>query len=1563
MKPLLIFICALALPAVLHAQAVNKTWAGGAGNWSASNWSPGGTVPAAIDSAFITNASSQVTLDVTTTVHGLTINGSNSLLGVAGGASPQAITINGLFDLSLGTHTIGSGSAMTIHANGGWSFRNANGRGLDGVTLNLAAGQTAIHQDAVGGITSAVQNGTTINNAGTYEARSNGGFQNVAGASTFNNSGTFTRNVSTTGEWFTSMAFNNTGTVNVNTGTLRLFNGGTSSGLFNVSSGALLHFGNGATTTFTTAASFTGAGNVRFELFGSASVRQYDITGGTTVNTGTITFDNSTGGIDDIGAVNVTGGTANFNGLTSPTGFSISGGEANFTNPVALPAGATLSGGKVTISATKSFTIPGSVTWNGANLAGGGTFNFNGPVTMATGSPRLEGSVLNIAAGRTATNSNGGSGFIQTSNGAMINNAGLWDHTGNTGFFHAAGAMGAFNNTGTFTKRTNAGGVNTGILFNNSGTVNVQNASLNLNGGGTQSGAFNVSSASTLTLAGAQVFTGNPGFSGLGTVSFGPTAPLAVTDYSMGGTTVTSSTITFNNGAGNIGAVTVTGSAIANFNGTASPTAFSINGGTANFANHATIPNTGSASFSGGTVNIPAAKVFSTGGAVTWTGGTLGGGGTFVFNAGGTTSSGVPKLFGSVLNLPAGQTYVDSYNAGGGSVELRSGAVINNAGTWEYLGDRTIYNGLAPMSSFNNTGTFTKRNNTGSTVRLQIPFNNSGTVNASAGTLEFNGQLFTQSVGSLVLNGGSVKTLLPLAITGGSLTGGGNVLGGVTVTGGTVKPRGTLAIQDTDGGITKGDLTMSAASTLDVELGGTTAGTQHDSVTEAGNVAFARNGTLALRFKNGFQYSIAQANNFTLLTSNANTTGQFSNVSAGRITTADFKGTFAINAAGTTSVVLSDFQGYPDIDVEQPLATNLNDGESTVDYGVRTIGTPGVVKTFTVKNTGAADLTGLGISIDGDHAAEFAVTAAVPGAPSATVLPAGTMEFIITFTPTGSGLRTAVLHIASNDPNEAQFDIALTGTGNFAPVLNLPLADVEVEPTDIDGAIVNFTVTATDFEDDPDPTAIASPASGSQFPLGDSTVIVTATDSRGVTTTGTFIVRVLGGDPSATTIAPNAITINSATLRATVNPNHFATSVQFVMDGQPRNPPVNVPAGSSPVTVTFPVSGLEPGSAHTANVQAINATGQFIDGGTVNFTTLGGPPAVTTTTPTMITPTKARLTATVNPNDLPTTVSFYIGQQLLGTVNVPAGSSPQTVTFDYQQLIPGQAVTFNTIAINQLAQTGVSGDDLTFNLLPSNTTFGYANNFLWAANAGWVNTKPATSYGFRTGDTVCSGFLWGANIGWIHAGTGEPSNGIRYTNIGSDYGVNVMPDGTLRGYAWGQNIGWVNFESTGAPAVDLTTGQLTGYAWGQNIGWINLSTGTTTQLAILDTDNDGISDAWENDQANGNLATLGNPDDADGDGTSDLDEFAADTDPLDPDEQLRILTFERGAPFTNLVFTSRTTRVYQVSTSTTMTGDSWVDVGIGNITGQPVSTPASFPSSANPARFYRVETRRPLAGP
>jgi hypothetical protein len=114
----------------------------------------------------------------------------------------------------------------------------------------------------------------------------------------------------------------------------------------------------------------------------------------------------------------------------------------------------------------------------------------------------------------------------------------------------------------------------------------------------------------------------------------------------------------------------------------------------------------------------------------------------------------------------------------------------------------------------------------------------------------------------------------------------------------------------------------------------------------------------------------------------------------------------------------------PEIVVEQPLGANIADGGSK-DFGSVAVGTSTSL-TFTIKNIGTADLTGLGITIDGADSAMFSVTAN----PTAPVNgPSGSTTFTVQFAPGSPGLKTAALHIANNDSDENPFDITITGTG------------------------------------------------------------------------------------------------------------------------------------------------------------------------------------------------------------------------------------------------------------------------------------------------------------------------------------------------------------------------------------------------------------------------------------------------------------------------------------------------------------------------------------------------------
>jgi hypothetical protein len=109
------------------------------------------------------------------------------------------------------------------------------------------------------------------------------------------------------------------------------------------------------------------------------------------------------------------------------------------------------------------------------------------------------------------------------------------------------------------------------------------------------------------------------------------------------------------------------------------------------------------------------------------------------------------------------------------------------------------------------------------------------------------------------------------------------------------------------------------------------------------------------------------------------------------------------------------------IALEQPLNVHLANGDTRV-FGAP-LGTNASL-TFTIKNTDIGDLTGLGITIDGSDAALFTVTAG-PAAPLRG--PFGSTTFTVRFTPASTGMKTAALHIGSNDAQQKPFNINLIG--------------------------------------------------------------------------------------------------------------------------------------------------------------------------------------------------------------------------------------------------------------------------------------------------------------------------------------------------------------------------------------------------------------------------------------------------------------------------------------------------------------------------------------------------------
>lgn len=148
---------------------------------------------------------------------------------------------------------------------------------------------------------------------------------------------------------------------------------------------------------------------------------------------------------------------------------------------------------------------------------------------------------------------------------------------------------------------------------------------------------------------------------------------------------------------------------------------------------------------------------------------------------------------------------------------------------------------------------------------------------------------------------------------------------------------------------------------------------------------------------------------------------------------------FVNNRATGIAETVGTFSGLPapEIALEQPAGTNLLDGTASVAFGSSAIATAGAPVTFTVRNTGSQTLTLGALTVDGAHAADFAVSTL-----GSTSLASGTSTtFSVTFTPSAAGTRTAALHLVNNDLDETPFDINLTGTlNNIAPGFSLASA-------------------------------------------------------------------------------------------------------------------------------------------------------------------------------------------------------------------------------------------------------------------------------------------------------------------------------------------------------------------------------------------------------------------------------------------------------------------------------------------------------------------------------------------
>ncbi len=473
----------------------------------------------------------------------------------------------------------------------------------------------------------------------------------------------------------------------------------------------------------------------------------------------------------------------------------------------------------------------------------------------------------------------------------------------------------------------------------------------------------------------------------------------------------------------------------------------------------------------------------------------------------------------------------------------------------------------------------------GLTVASGSTFVNTGTVEIDAGsaasllTGDFN------NAGVLDINGASLTLATSATALVNETTGLINAWGTLTDLDSSFTNNGTLSI---DTGAAEyleiiGTYSQSSTGSLNVELGGTSAGTTYDQLAVDGSASLA--GTLAVSIINGF--SASNGNSFQVLTF-ASETGSFGTYTGlglanGLILRPSQTSTALTLAAAALTNVITATAGTPQgATVGTTFATAF---QATVHDQ---FGDPlaGVVVTFAAPGTGARG------TFAGNLSSVTATTNAL-GVASAPAFTAGTKVGSYTVTASVTGAASASYSL-TNTVGAAASITATAGTPQ-STVVSTPFATAFQALVDdqygnpISGVVVTF----------------AAPTSGvgGSF-VGNKMSVTATTNALGVASAPAFTANTTLGPYTVTASvsgvstpasysltntvgAAASITATAGTPQSTVVGTPFATAFQALVDDQYGNP---IPG----VTVTFaaPTSGAGGNFSGSGTITAItNATG------------------------------------------------------------------------------------------------------------------------------------------------------------------------------------------------------------------------------------------------------------------------------------------------------------------------------------------------------------------------------------
>ena len=537
--------------------------------------------------------------------------------------------------------------------------------------------------------------------------------------------------------------------------------------------------------------------------------------------------------------------TPDYNLLTEVDQFADTTVGSGWITPATIEAASS----NVILQATNGITVSSPINMTnvgvGITAQAGGDITINAPVTTKGGAISLIANDPAYYTGWAALSIGAGGGLDTTGGGNLpaganitLTNTGLGGITIAGSANSGSAGINMFSDAGKITTTaplTVMGAVTLGSnsIWDNSGTLDISGSGyLNLLTGS----EFNNLAAGVITLTGTSIgpVSGAGILNNVGTLNKTTTTVQSISSAfnNTGTVNVSSSTLILNGTDTQAGVLNVASSATLALSGTQT-----LNSGV-------DFTDTGNVTL-GGTINLAIPLTF--GGsdpALTLLGTTINGSATNIFTTSANTSvTGAVTLGTSSIWDNTGTLDVNS----GGYIFLNTSSQLNNQSGGFITLTGTSSSPVQGVGILNNVGTLNKTTTTAQSI--SSAFSNSGTVNVDPGVLAIS-STFTQSGTLNVASGAIINRAVGFTNTG-TISGSGTITVGTgaakltnqgSINPGGSETAGTLAIT--------GDLQLDTGSNLNIDLGGTIAGTGYDLLTVSG--AATMGGTLTGSLINDF---------------------------------------------------------------------------------------------------------------------------------------------------------------------------------------------------------------------------------------------------------------------------------------------------------------------------------------------------------------------------------------------------------------------------------------------------------------------------------------------------------------------------------------------------------------------------------------------------------------------------------------------------------------------------------------------------------------------------------------